>query len=121
ETVLELGARDGCSTQRLNVQDCVHGFAEPWILGDTLPVKPYRWTTHGEAVRAEREHWRNVSIADRVSAVETIREATIGIYDEAPARMERTYRFIALPPRPLPRGGGARAGAAHGRPRATQD
>src|SRR5438876_10573900 len=81
-------------------------------MSDTELVKRYRWATPEEATRAEGRYWRGLSVADRVSAVETIREATVGIYDEAPARMERTYRLIDLPPRPLPGRRGPRARGA---------
>lgn len=45
--------------------------------------KAYAWTTHEEAARQEGAYWRSVSIEERVSAVETIRQATIGIYELA--------------------------------------
>jgi hypothetical protein len=64
--------------------------------------KVYEWTTPEQAIRAEVEHWRACSIEERVSAVELIREATPGIYGDAPARLERVYRFVELPPRALP-------------------
>ena len=54
--------------------------------------KVYAWTTPREAVRAEGEYWRSRSIEERVSAVEAIREATVGIYGEAPARSVITVR-----------------------------
>jgi glycine C-acetyltransferase len=40
-------------------------------------------------------YWAAQSIIDRVSAVETLREVTLGIYsDETPARLERVYNPI---------------------------
>ncbi len=72
--------------------------------------KVYEWTTPEQAIRAEAEHWRKSSIEERVSAVELIREATWGIYGEAPARLERVYQFVELPPRALPGSGSPRAG-----------
>jgi glycyl-tRNA synthetase alpha subunit len=63
----------------------------------------FQWATSADAARDEGRYWRSVSIAERVSAVETIRRATPGIYGDTPARMERTYRFVILPPRPLPK------------------
>lgn len=60
--------------------------------------KVYEWTTPEEAARAEGAYWRSRSIEERVSAVEAIREATPGIYGEAPARLERVYRFVELSP-----------------------
>lgn len=80
----------------------------------------FRWTTHEAAEAAEVRYWRSRPVVERVSAVETIREATLGIYGEAPARLVRVYRFVTRPTRSLP-GVGAHALAAHGRPRATQD
>jgi hypothetical protein len=72
--------------------------------------KVYAWTTPEEAVRAEGEHWRSCTIEERVSAVEIIRERTPGVYGEAPARLERVYRFVELPPRALPARGRSRPG-----------
>jgi hypothetical protein len=72
--------------------------------------KVYEWTTPEQAIRAEAEHWRKCSIEERVSAVELIREATPGIYGDAPARLERVYQFVELPPRALPGSGSPRTG-----------
>ena len=76
--------------------------------------KTYRWTTPEEAIKDEVRYWQSVSIEERVSAVETLRQATLGIYDdEAAARLERVYRFVerpkgALSDRGRPRTGGER-------------
>jgi hypothetical protein len=58
--------------------------------------KVYTWTTPEQAVKAEGDYWRRCSIEERVAAVETLRQATVGIYGDAPARLERVYRFVEL-------------------------
>jgi hypothetical protein len=56
--------------------------------------KVFEWTTPEDAIRSEVAYWAEQSIVDRVSAVETLREATLGIYtDEAPARLERVHQL----------------------------
>lgn len=51
--------------------------------------KVFEWTTPQDAVRSEVAYWAGQSIVDRVSAVETLREVTLGIYSaETPARLE---------------------------------
>lgn len=72
--------------------------------------KVYEWTTPEEAARAEGAHWRSRSIEERVSAIEAIRRATAGIYGDAPARLERVWRFVELPPRARPARGSTRTG-----------
>lgn len=73
--------------------------------------KTYCWTTPQEAINDEVRYWRSVSVAERVSAVETIRQATLGIYnDEAAPRLERVYRFVEREPRPFSDRGRARDG-----------
>src|SRR5262245_37506085 len=74
--------------------------------------KPYKWTTPSAAIRDEVRHWRSVSIEERVAAVELLRRVTLGIYDDHPARMERTYRWVDIAPRALPDRRSARAGGA---------
>jgi hypothetical protein len=62
--------------------------------------KVFTWTTPKEAIRSEIEYWLAQSVEDRVSAVETIREATLGIYnDETPRRLERVYQLVVRPSR----------------------
>jgi len=52
--------------------------------GDSRRVKKtFAWSTPEKALEAEGRYWRRLSIAARVSAVEIIREASLGIYDEA--------------------------------------
>jgi hypothetical protein len=46
-----------------------------------------RWTTPEQAVRDEMAYWLSRPVAERISAVETLRELTWGIYDEAPIRL----------------------------------
>ena len=59
--------------------------------------KVFRWTTPESAIEEEVHYWRERSIEDRVSAVETIREATLEIYtDEAADRLERVHRFVDI-------------------------
>ena len=64
--------------------------------------KVFAWTTPARAIRAEAAHWRSVSVEERVSAVESIRRATPGVYGGVPARLERVYRFVELAPRQVP-------------------
>ena len=59
----------------------------------------FSWTTHEESAREEGRYWRSVSIEERVSAVELLREVTPGIYAEAPVRLERVYKLFVLAPR----------------------
>ena len=62
--------------------------------------KVFEWTTPEKAIQSEVAYWALQSIEDRVSAVETLRQATLGIYtDEAPARLERVYRLAVRPSR----------------------
>jgi len=62
--------------------------------------KVFQWTTPEEAIRSEVAYWALQTVEDRVSAVETLREATLGIYaDEAPARLERVYQLAVRPSR----------------------
>jgi hypothetical protein len=62
--------------------------------------KVFEWTTPDDAVRSEVAYWAAQSIVDRVSAVETLREVTLGIYsDETPARLERVYQLTVRPSR----------------------
>jgi hypothetical protein len=71
--------------------------------------KVFAWTTPEEAVNAEVRYWQASSVEDRVSAVETIRQTTLGIYDATAVRMERVYRLVVLPPRAIPSRRGTRA------------
>jgi hypothetical protein len=41
------------------------------------------FTTHAEAAADEARHWRAASVEERVSAVELLRERTLGVYGEA--------------------------------------
>ncbi len=62
--------------------------------------KVFEWTTPKDAVRSEVAYWAEQSVVDRVSAVETLREVTLGIYDhEAAARLERVYQLTVRPSR----------------------
>lgn len=56
----------------------------------------YRFTTPEEATRAEVDYWLSVPIEERISAVERIRRATLGIYDGATPRLERVYSLVVL-------------------------
>jgi hypothetical protein len=71
--------------------------------------KVFAWTTPEEAVNAEVRYWQASSVEDRVSAVETIRQTALGIYDATAVRMERIYRLVVLPPRAIPSRRGTRA------------
>lgn len=62
--------------------------------------KVFAWCTPEEAIQSEIAYWATRSVEERVSAVETIREATMGIYtDEAAPRLERVYRLVVRPSR----------------------
>ncbi len=62
--------------------------------------KVFAWTTPREAIKSEIAYWASRSVEERVSAVETIREATAGIYtDEATPRLERVYQLTVRPSR----------------------
>jgi hypothetical protein len=62
--------------------------------------KVFSWTTPREAIRTEVAYWATQSVEERVSAVETIREATLGIYtDETPPRLERVCQITVRPSR----------------------
>jgi hypothetical protein len=74
--------------------------------------KVFSWTTHDDAVKREGAYWLSRSVEERVSAVETIREATLGIYDEAPTRLERVYRVVERPWGAVSDRRGARSGSA---------
>lgn len=60
--------------------------------------KVFKWTTHAEATAEEVAYWRSQSVEERVSAVELIRRVTPGVYDDAPARLERVYRLAVREP-----------------------
>lgn len=63
--------------------------------------KLLKFTTHAAAAAEESRHWRSLSVAERVSAVELLREAT-GVYGDDPSpRLERVYRLVVVPPRAL--------------------
>ncbi len=62
--------------------------------------KVFEWTTPQDAIRSEYAYWAAQSIVDRASAVETLREVTLGIYsDETPARLERVHQLTVRPSR----------------------
>ena len=48
--------------------------------------KVFEWTTPEDAVRSEVAFWAKQSIVDRVSAVEALRQATLGIYTDDASR-----------------------------------
>lgn len=48
----------------------------------------FKWTTPEEATRDEVRYWQSCSVEERVAAVEVIRQATVGVYDEFPCRMD---------------------------------
>lgn len=60
----------------------------------------FKWTTPEEAEREELRYRRSRPPAERVAAVEVIREAT-GMYGDGLVRMERIYRlFVQSPNQP---------------------
>ena len=64
--------------------------------------KVFAWTTPEDAVRDEVRYWQGCSIEERVAAVELLRRATLGIYDEPSPRLERTHRWVEPSWRSLP-------------------
>ena len=55
-----------------------------------------KWTTPEEAAREAGCYWMSRSIEERVSAVEVLRGATLGVYGDVPARLERIHQLVVL-------------------------
>jgi hypothetical protein len=72
--------------------------------------KIFCWTDPEAALKEEVLYWGARSAAERVAAVELLREQTAGIYGDHPARLERVHRFVERAPRPLSRGRRTRSG-----------
>jgi len=69
----------------------------------------FKWTTHADAARDEALFWQRATVAQRVAAVEAIRRATLGIYGDAPVRLERVHTLVVRETSSIPRRRRARA------------